>query len=189
MLLTIASHLVLVVMLLPFLPLIEFSRADLPRPLVIVQFIAGALVVIGVVAWIPPLRRRILVEILPVLKAFPHTIEHPGQTAVMVAAALCSNLAYALSLAGSLAAFGQTPSFLGVLLAYLIASAAGTISPTPGGLGATETALVALLGHLGVVTGAAVAAALTFRLITFWLPLPLGAWALHHARRRGWIWL
>jgi uncharacterized protein (TIRG00374 family) len=155
--------------------------------LVIAEVVALFLVVVGLVLWIPPARRRILTELMPVFRAFPHTIEHPGRTAVMVAAALCSNLAYALSLAGSLAAFGQTPSFLGVLLAYLIASAAGTISPTPGGLGATETALVALLGHLGVVTGAAVAAALTFRLITFWLPLPLGAWALHHARRRGWI--
>ena len=34
-------------------------------------------------------------------------------------------------------------------------------------------------------SGTAIAASLSFRLVTFWLPLPIGAWAWETLRRRG----
>ena len=51
------------------------------------------------------------------------------------------------------------------------ATNAGSISPTPGGLGVAEAGLTAA----GVRTDLAVAAALTHRLVTFWLP-PIPGW-------------
>jgi len=46
---------------------------------------------------------------------------------------------------------------------------------TPGGLGFVEVGLVAALGLAGVGGGEATTAALAYRLVSFWLPIPAGA--------------
>jgi uncharacterized protein (TIRG00374 family) len=56
-----------------------------------------------------------------------------------------------------------------------VANAAGTFSPTPGGLGAVEGLLIAFLTGMGLDPAAAVAVTLVYRLINFWLPMPAGA--------------
>ncbi|MBK5265936.1 MAG: flippase-like domain-containing protein [Acidimicrobiia bacterium] len=71
-------------------------------------------------------------------------------------------------------------------MVYMVSATVASISPTPGGLGAMEAALVAGITRLGVPAGEAVAAVLSFRVATFWLPLPVGAWLLRLARRREW---
>ena len=50
----------------------------------------------------------------------------------------------------------------------------GTFSPTPSGLGAVEGVLIALLVGFGLRRVAAVAIVLVYRLIFFWLPIPVG---------------
>jgi uncharacterized protein (TIRG00374 family) len=67
---------------------------------------------------------------------------------------------------------------------YLTGSALGSIIPTPGGLGAVEAALTAGLTAAGVPGGVAVSAVLLFRLITFWLPVPVGWAALNYLERK-----
>jgi len=74
---------------------------------------------------------------------------------------------------------------LHVSAAYLTAAAIGAVSPTPGGLGAVEAALVAGLIGLGVPPGPAIAGVLSFRLITYWLPVIPGVVAFRVLRRRG----
>ena len=56
--------------------------------------------------------------------------------------------------------------------------------PTPGGLGGFEAALVAGLTALHIAAGPAVAAVLTFRLLTFWLPIVPGFIAFRWLQRR-----
>ena len=56
----------------------------------------------------------------------------------------------------------------------------GRVSPTPGGLGAVEAALVSGLTGYGMPDGKAVAAVLTFRLFTFWLPMLPGWFVFQH---------
>ena len=63
---------------------------------------------------------------------------------------------------------------------YLAGAAVASISPTPGGLGAMEAALVAGLTAVGAPTGPAVAGVLAFRLLTFWLPI-LPGWLAYRA--------
>lgn len=71
-------------------------------------------------------------------------------------------------------AFHQWLSVAYVLIAYGVANVAGTFSPTPGGLGAVEAVMIALLAGSGLASGAAVAVVLVYRLINFWLPIPIG---------------
>jgi uncharacterized protein (TIRG00374 family) len=71
-----------------------------------------------------------------------------------------------------------------VLLAFVVASVLGLIPFTPGGLGFVEAGLAATLAVAGISTGDALVATLVYRLLTFWLPIPLGAVAAWRFRRR-----
>lgn len=61
----------------------------------------------------------------------------------------------------------STCAFASLGAVYLVGSAVATAAPTPGGLGATEAALVAGLIAVGVDNEAAVPAVFLFRLGTF----------------------
>jgi uncharacterized membrane protein YbhN (UPF0104 family) len=71
----------------------------------------------------------------------------------------------------------------GLLVAFMLAAAAGTSVPIPAGLGTTEAALIAVPVPAHVPAGHAVQVGLIFRLLTFWLPAVLGLLALPHLRR------
>jgi uncharacterized protein (TIRG00374 family) len=187
MIITFTSHIVLLVVLIPLLPTLRLPEITLPSTQVIVEVVALTLVVVGVVFWVPASRRRILGDLAGMIRAVPAVLGDPRRSTVMVLAAVAGNLAFAIALIGAVAAYGPVPSPLGVLVAYMFAASIAALSPTPGGLGAMEAALVAALTRLGIEPGSAVAAALTFRLVTFWLPLPIGAWALRRGRKNGWL--
>jgi uncharacterized membrane protein YbhN (UPF0104 family) len=69
----------------------------------------------------------------------------------------------------------STPLPAGALVAvYLVGSAVGGATPLPPFLGVTEAALVAGLAFGGYSSSSAVVSVVVFRLITYWLPLPVG---------------
>jgi hypothetical protein len=84
----------------------------------------------------------------------------------------------------TLYAIGASPDPWLVLLAFVFASALGMIPLTPGGLGFVEAGLTGTLALAGVSAEEAVLATLVFRLVSFWLPLPVGAAAAYLFRRR-----
>ena len=90
-------------------------------------------------------------------------------------------------LLGALAAVGAFPRPGLVLLAFCAAQLLAQIPVTPGGLGFVEAGLTATLALAGVGAADAVLATFTYRLFTYWLPLPVGlvAFGLHqrHAAR------
>jgi undecaprenyl-diphosphatase len=95
------------------------------------------------------------------------------------------NAAYITTLQASLAAFGPVPDLWHTALAYLVGVTIGTVMPTPAGIGGTEAGLVAVMTRVGVLQGQAVAATLSFRLVTFWLPILPGLALAGVLRRRG----
>jgi uncharacterized protein (TIRG00374 family) len=71
-----------------------------------------------------------------------------------------------------------------VLLAYVVAQALAMIPVTPGGLGFVDAGLTALLVLIGVSADTALIGTLLYRLVSFWLPIPLGllawtGWRIH----------
>ncbi|MBV9049028.1 MAG: UPF0104 family protein, partial [Solirubrobacterales bacterium] len=64
----------------------------------------------------------------------------------------------------------------GVLVAYAIAQIAANLPITPGGIGIVEGTLSLLLVAYGMPTSTAVAAVLLYRIISFWIFVPVG-WA------------
>jgi uncharacterized protein (TIRG00374 family) len=95
-----------------------------------------------------------------------------------------------LALLAALTAVGARPRPTLVLLAYVASMVLSMIPITPGGLGFVEAGLTGLLALAGVGAGRAVLATLAYRLVSYWLPLPLGVVAAlvhrrHYGRRRA----
>lgn len=81
------------------------------------------------------------------------------------------------ALVAALAAFDVHARPSEVLLAYVVAQALAIIPITPGGVGFVESGLTTLLVVIGVGAGAAAIGTLLYRLVSFWLPIPVGALA------------
>jgi len=94
-------------------------------------------------------------------------------------------LAYIGGLAAAIRAFGGNAGLAEIGAVYLGAAALATASGSPGGLGALEAALVVGLTGIGIESGAAVPAVLSYRLATYWLPVAPGWAALHLLQRRN----
>jgi len=150
--------------------------------------LAGLVVLAGVVFAIPAGRRLVRARLSPTFgQVMPRLLEiaqHPRKLAEGIGGALLLSLAYILCLTACVAAFGRSVPFAKIGFVYLTGSAIGSIIPTPGGLGAVEAALTAGLTAAGVPGAVAVSAVLLFRLLTFWLPVPLGWGALNFLERR-----
>ncbi len=90
-----------------------------------------------------------------------------------------------MCLAASVRAVGDSHVPLAsIAVVYLAGNAAGSFIPTPGGIGAVETALSIALAGAGMPTAQAITAVLLFRTVTFWLPVLAGWVSLHYLQRR-----
>lgn len=80
----------------------------------------------------------------------------------------------------------QAPPFGAALFVYGSTTLLGAVSFLPGGLGVTELALGLMLTRLGLASGAAEAAAITYliRFATLWFGVAVGLVALARFRRR-----
>lgn len=70
--------------------------------------------------------------------------------------------------------FGSVISPVDLLVAYGLANILAVIPVTPGGLGIVEGVLIATLVGFGVPQSQAILAVLAYRLLNFWLPIPIG---------------
>jgi uncharacterized protein (TIRG00374 family) len=72
------------------------------------------------------------------------------------------------------AAFGHRVDIDGLLVAYGLANVLAAIPITPGGLGIVEGVLTSSLVGFGTTRGVAILGVLSWRLVNFWLPIPVG---------------
>jgi uncharacterized protein (TIRG00374 family) len=80
----------------------------------------------------------------------------------------------AASLAVFVGAFGHWVNPDGLLVAFGLANVLAVLPITPGGLGVVEATLTSILVGFGTPRGAATLGVIAYRLINFWLPIPLG---------------
>jgi undecaprenyl-diphosphatase len=99
------------------------------------------------------------------------TMRQPMRAAQLIVGEIAFLAFSALGLATTLSALGATYHVGAVIAVFVVGSTLGQLLPTPGGLGAVEGALVAGLTAIGVPPTDAVAATLTARVLTFWLPV------------------
>jgi uncharacterized protein (TIRG00374 family) len=81
-------------------------------------------------------------------------------------------------------AVGHHQKLGSLLVAYALANIAAAIPITPAGLGFVEATLIAVSVGFGAPRQVAVVAVLGYRIVNFWLPLPVGLYAYVHSRAR-----
>ena len=140
--------------------------------------------VVGLVLITRQGRRFAARKLLPSLKSSVASLgrvaRSPVRLTLLFGGSALVTLAYIGGLVASVEAFGASASIAQMGAVYLGASLIAAASPTPGGLGAIEAALIAGLTGIGISSGAAVSAVLTYRLATYWLPVLPGwlSWRL-----------
>jgi glycosyltransferase 2 family protein len=149
---------------------------------------AIAAVALGVLA-VPAGRRLVRSRVAPTLgQVIPRLLDvaqRPAKLAEGIGGALLVTFGYILCLQVSVLAVGAHAAFFAVGVVFLTGQAIGSVVPTPGGLGAIEIALSGALTTIAHVPGAfALSAVLLFRLLTFWLPIPVGYAAIKYLQRQ-----
>jgi|HubBroStandDraft_5_1064220.scaffolds.fasta_scaffold16872_2 uncharacterized membrane protein YbhN (UPF0104 family) len=147
--------------------------------------LAAALVVFSIPAGRRLVRSRIAPALGQVIPRLLDIVQRPAKLAEGIGGAFLLTSAYILCLAASVKAVDGHVALVAVAVVYLTGSAIGSAVPTPGGLGAVEAALTAGLAAAGMVGGTAFSAVILFRLLTFWLPVPVGWGALNFLQRKG----
>ncbi|MEU7360387.1 MULTISPECIES: lysylphosphatidylglycerol synthase transmembrane domain-containing protein [Streptomyces] len=139
----------------------------------------GLVVVAGAVtALVRPLRTRVSAFARDALDEARSVHTRPARALALWG----GSLAFPALQATGLAAVGQAlrlpvpPAHM--VLAYLAATVAVALVPTPGGLGSVEAALIVALVAVGGPAAVATAVVLAYRIITVWLPLVPGALTL-----------
>ncbi|UJP40506.1 flippase-like domain-containing protein [Cellulomonas palmilytica] len=158
-----------------------------PEVLLIVGLVA---VLVAASLLVPKVRQWVMAKIRPTLRQiWPRLVDilgRPWRLAVAVAGNLIMTLGFVLAFDACLAAFGQEASLIQVAIIYLTGNTAGALVPTPGGMGAIEAALAASLSAVtGINPGVALSIAVLFRVVTYWVRIPIGWVAMRHLQRVG----
>ncbi len=148
--------------------------------------LAGAvvLVVAAIVLATPFGRRRFVRPVWPVVRELLATLRKPVRALQLFGGVTGHLVISGLGLSASLAAFHAQAPVLAVLAVFMVGQTLGHIVPIPGGIGPTEALMVGGLTALGIVPTVAVAAVLTARLLTYWLPVLPGIAAFRYLQHR-----
>jgi uncharacterized protein (TIRG00374 family) len=189
MLAGLAMHLVLLAAFVAWTGTSGVGRFSMPDTSTILIVIAVVLAASGlVIGLVPMVRRRVVPPLLAQLRkagsSLADVITDPWRVLALLGGSMGVTLSYIVALAATVQAFGGGLALPQIGTAYLVAAALGSVAPTPGGLGAFEAALLAALTGYGMPNGRAVAAVLTFRLLTFWLPVLPGWVTFQQMTRR-----
>lgn len=151
----------------------------------IIILVAAALMLIE------PLRRLVWKKISPTItQIWPRLVwlgSSPRRILLGLVGAIVQTIAYVAAFGTSLAAFGYELPLMTLAITYLISNSVGAVVPSPGGIGPVEAALTVGLTAAGVPYSIAFSATLLFRLVTFWLPIPIGWLALRHSQKKNLI--
>jgi glycosyltransferase 2 family protein len=142
----------------------------------LVLLVVAALTVLGAIAWrLPRLRRAYQERVRPALTGMAEVTRTPNKLALVIGGNLVAALLYGLALTAVCRAYGLEVSFGTLLVVNIVITYMVGLVPVPGSMGVAEAGLAAGLTAVGIPNAAAVAVALTHRLITGWLP-PVPGW-------------
>ncbi len=173
--------------------LVGFSSAAL-LPLRYQQLIGSNSLKIGLLAvgigllagvfWAPSRFRRFMREFSGHFRSYRHRlIALLGSLVTSMLVTICNTLCLACCM---WALHAYLPLTF-ILMIFSFGVGAGAVTPTPGGLGGFEAGLAAGFIAYGIDAPTALAVALLYRLVTYWLPLTIGAPALLLCQRKGWL--
>jgi glycosyltransferase 2 family protein len=154
----------------------------------LVALIAGAILVVVVAAAVPRLRRLVFERIRPHMADVRDTLaplRSPSKVARLLLANLAAEILFACTLGVVLVSLGSPLPLATLLVINVGVSFFAGMIPVPGGIGVSEGALVVGLTAGGIDQSTAFAAAICYRLCTFYLPPIWGWFAMRRLEKSG----
>jgi glycosyltransferase 2 family protein len=155
----------------------------------VLGLLVGAVIVVAVVALaVPRWRKRLRDRARPSLTDLRETLvslRSPTRVAKLLLANLAAEVLFASALGLVLVALGTSRSLATLLVVNVFVSFFAGMIPVPGGIGVSEGALMVGLTAVGINQSTAFAAAICYRLCTFYLPPIWGFFAFHRLERTG----
>ncbi|PID99422.1 hypothetical protein CSA80_01525 [Candidatus Saccharibacteria bacterium] len=145
----------------------------------------GFVVLLVALSVVRPIRGRLQSFGRNFLASLQKYTRHPHKLLYAALALVALTLVNLLTLYVAAYSFGVSFDIPSLFLVYTAGVFVGAAVPTPGGLAGVETGLAAGFVACGVAGATAVAIALAFRLVVYWLPIVPGAAVLYIARKRG----
>ena len=181
----------IVMLLILFITTGTGATIDMPASVVIT--IAS---VVGLIAMAltlsPPARRWVWGKVKPTLSQLwprlSQMVSQPKRLLVGVGGSLLQLSGYVMAFQASVWALGIPLSFPVVVVIYLAGNTVGALVPTPGGVGAVEAAFAAGLAAAmpdGSTLPLAMTVAVLFRIVTYWVRIPVGWMAMRLLERQG----
>lgn len=138
-----------------------------------------AVLVVSLCMIIPPVRSLLRTKLMPLLRQYTHQLvallSQPLNLAIAAFGAVLQSVALGVSFWAALLAFGYHTNVVETTFLYLLSNTIGSAVPTPGGLGGVEAMLFAAFTSTGVPGAIAMSATMLFRVLTYWIRIPLGA--------------
>ena len=163
----------------------------LPSSSTLLVIIGVAAAVIGIVIATRQGRRFAARKLLPSLRSSLASLRRvarsPVRLTMVFGGSALVTLAYVGGLVASVQAFGGGASIAQIGAVYMVSAAIAAASPTPGGVGAFEAVLTAGLTGIGISSGVAVSAVITYRLTTYWLPVLPGWFSFRLLQRTDYM--
>lgn len=145
----------------------------------------GLLLALVILGWLfrsrlRKISRTFMTQIRPLLRNRPALLKALGFSILIT-------LSYTVALYASAHAVGATIGLSAAIIALSSSVLATSAIPSPGGIGAAELGAYGGLVAVGVDSQAALAAALLYRVCSFWLPLAFGSIAFAVVAKRGYL--
>lgn len=146
-------------------------------PILRLLLLVLVLAVIGVITTfaVPSVRRRVLGPVKEGFSAVKGSVTDPERLMRVAGGTLMSRLLFAMTLSAAVATYGGSISFSQAIFVNSAVSLVVGLMPVPGGIGVGEAALTAGLVTVGVPESSALAAAITHRMVTVYIP-PVYGW-------------
>jgi len=185
----VVTHLSLMVAFFAWAGGADIGGFSLPSIGTILIVAVGAVVLLGIAVAVPYTRERLVMPVVNGLRTAAgysaQVLRSPARVAGLLGGSTFITLSYLVGAVFAVEAFGGGIGFAEIGASYLGAAAIANIAPTPGGIGPLEAAMIAAFTGFGLDGGVAISAVLTFRLVTFWLPILPGWITFMSMERRG----
>ena len=151
--------------------------------------IAMLVVVIGglVLFSVPTLRAKVLPVIKDAFSSIRSVVTSPRILGAIFASEALDRLFGALALGATVAAFGADVPFAALVFVSVGTGLLAGLAPVPGGIGVAEATMSGLLTAVGLPPEQAVTIAITYRMITSYLPPVLGFFSLRWLTDEGYL--
>ncbi|GAB2463425.1 lysylphosphatidylglycerol synthase transmembrane domain-containing protein [Xylanimonas ulmi] len=179
------SQIVVTVLLLVVLSLTTGSGAlvELPSTTILMAIVITAVIIVALLL-VPGIRRWAWGKARPTLEQLwprlSQMLGQPTRLTLGLGGNVVMTMGYVLAFDAALRAFSHQLGVVDVAVIYLVGNTLGALIPTPGGVGGVEGALIAGLTTAGLTGGIAFSVTLLFRVVTYWIRVPIGWVAMRY---------